>query len=302
MSLTVLETGLQSRIVDFGRPATRSLGVPIGGAADRWSLALGNALVGNAADAPALEITAAGPTLRSEIAVGAVVFGAPFDLASDRQKLVAGKTFTLMPGETVRIRGTPRGLRAYFCVRGGFVTPAILGSRSALEPIHLNQSLACTPSSLPGRFLPDSACMSLPGQSPRVLRVLPGSQADWFAQNALASQTFAVANDSDRMGLRLKGEPLSKPPREMLSEPVCPGTIQVANDGQCIILGIDGQTIGGYPKIAQVIRADLDYLGQLRPGDSLQFIEVSLDEAEDAFRRKANELRLWQARLAVAAD
>ena len=70
------------------------------------------------------------------------------------------------------------------------------------------------------------------------------------------------------MGLRLNGPLLPAPPGEMLSEPVCPGTVQVTREGQCIVLGVDGQTIGGYPKIAHVIDADLDLLGQLRPASA----------------------------------
>jgi 5-oxoprolinase (ATP-hydrolysing) subunit C len=302
MGLKVLDPGLHSLLVDFGRPASRGQGVPIGGGADAWSLALGNALVGNPPDAVALEVTLTGPTLRAEIDVGCVLFGAPFDLANERQPLIAGKTFTLKAGETLRIRGTPRAARAYLCVPGGFLAPSILGSRSALEPVHADQTLVCSPSSLPARFLPESAQITFPSESPRALRVLPGSQADWFAPAALAAQSFSVTNESNRMGLRLNGQPLVKPQRELVSEPVCPGAIQVANDGQCIVLGVDGQTIGGYPKIAQVIRADLDLLGQCRPGDSLRFVEVELDQAEDAYRRKLDDLHLWLARLAVAAD
>src|SRR5262249_49861704 len=135
MSLRVLDPGLQSILVDFGRPASRGLGVPTGGAADGWSLALGNARGGNSPDGVALEVTLAGPTLRADIEVGCVLFGAPFDLANDRHALVAGKTFTLKAGEMLRVRGTPRGARAYLCVPGGFVAPSILGSRSALEPV-----------------------------------------------------------------------------------------------------------------------------------------------------------------------
>jgi antagonist of KipI len=102
------------------------------------------------------------------------------------------------------------------------------------------------------------------------------------------------------MGLRLLGAPLERPAREMLSEPVCPGTVQVTNDGQCIILGVDGQTIGGYPKIAQVISADLDQLGQLRPGDAIQFQPVSLVEAEDLYRQRQTWLKEWLIRLRTA--
>jgi antagonist of KipI len=302
MSLRVLEAGLQTLLVDFGRPASRSLGVPIGGAADRWSLALGNALVGNPPDAAALEITLAGPTLQAEAQVAGVLFGAPFDIRSDRQQLETGKTFTLQSGDILRIGGTPAGVRAYLCVAGGFITPKILGSRAALNPVAAGDRLSCTPAAFLPRFLDASARITLPAQLPHVLRFLPGAQADWFEPSHFVGQTFAVSPASNRMGLRLKGEPLPRPNREMISEPVCPGTVQVTNDGQCIVLGVDGQTIGGYPKIAQVIRADLDYLGQLRPGDTVRFEPLALDEAEAAYLHRLTELRRWLARIAAATD
>src|SRR3954470_2281049 len=135
MSLRVLDPGLQSLLVDFGRPAARSLGVPVGGAADRAALALGNALVGNPPDAAALEISLAGPTLQADSELACVLFGAPFEIWSDRRKLTAGKTFTLQQGEELHIGGTRAGMRAYFCVRGGCDGPLVLGSRSALEPL-----------------------------------------------------------------------------------------------------------------------------------------------------------------------
>src|SRR5262249_59059181 len=99
---------------------------------------------------------------------------------------------------------------------------------------------------------------------PKQVRVLEGRQAEWFSADEFADHGFAIHPARNRMGLRLQGAPLPFPTRELLSEPVCPGSVQVTRDGQCIVLGVDGQTIGGYPKIAQVISADLDRLGQLR--------------------------------------
>ena len=87
----------------------------------------------------------------------------------------------------------------------------------------------------------------------------------------------------------------------MVSEPVCPGAVQVTRDGQCIILGVDGQTIGGYPKIAHVISADLDKIGQLRPTQRLRFVPVSLEEAEVAFREHQADLHEWVTRSQVMA-
>lgn len=265
-------------------------------------MALGNALVGNPPDAVALEITLSGPTLCAEKPVAGVVMGAPFDLHSDAPDPSVGKTFNLREGEFLHIRGTHRGVRAYLCVPGGFDSPLILGSRSALEPLVSGARLVCRESRLPIRRLAEPIQMTLPAETPQPLRFLPGSQSDWFDVSRFVSQVFRVTADSNRMGLRLHSQPLPRPNREIVSEPVCPGTVQVTNDGQCIVLGVDGQTIGGYPKIAHVIRADLDRLGQLRPGDLVRFVEVSWEEAEMARRIQQSQLEQWWIRLAVAAD
>jgi biotin-dependent carboxylase-like uncharacterized protein len=293
MSFEVLDPGWASRIVDAGRPDYRSLGVPLGGAADRTALALGNALVGNAAYAPALEICLRGPHLLATTDIACVLYGAPFDLGGPRPGLLAGKTFTLRAGDEIHIGGTPHGMRAYLCVGGGFEAAAILGSRSALGVIHRGEKLLCQPATIPSRY----ARNILPHFADRyALRALPGLQADWFRDEELYRQDFTVGAASNRMGMRLEGEPLTMPERELVSEPVAPGAIQVTRDGQCIILGVDGQTIGGYPKIAHVIAADLDWLGQLRPGERIQFVRVTPAEAVTLFREQQELLRRWVLR------
>ena len=133
-----------------------------------------------------------------------------------------------------------------------------------------------------------------------VLRVLAGSQADWFDWAKFVGPTFHIQPDSNRMGLRLDGPRHSVPEGDLVSEPVCPGTIQVTPNGQCIILGRDGQTIGGYPRPAHIISADLDKLGQLRPGDALGFERVGLEAAEQLFRQHRAKLRSLLTRLRVA--
>ena len=130
---------------------------------------------------------------------------------------------------------------------------------------------------------------------------LEGAQAEWFDTAALyGPATFAVTPASDRMGLRLSGPALPVPRRELLSEPVCPGSVQVTRDGQCIVLGVDGQTIGGYPKVAQVISADLDRVGRLRPGDGVRFQRVQLGEAKWLYHARQRLLREWVTRLRTA--
>jgi biotin-dependent carboxylase-like uncharacterized protein len=304
--LSVLEPGLCTLVADLGRPATRSLGVPVGGAADRFALAVGNALVGNPPDAAALEVTLAGPTLRADAALACVLYGAPFELSLGGRTLPAGTTFTLPPGEELRLGGTPRGARAYLCVGGGLRTPVVLGSRSSLGPLAAGAELPCVSGVIRGRFVRiesewDADLVGPVGAGPGRLRVLDGPQADWFDGAGLYDGAgFEVTAASNRMGLRLRGRPLRLPERELVSEPVCPGSVQVTRDGQCIVLGVDGQTIGGYPKAAQVIAADLDLLGQLRPGERVRFERVGLAEAEALYRRREAALGRWLARLREA--
>jgi biotin-dependent carboxylase-like uncharacterized protein len=309
MSLHVLDPGLYSLVVDLGRPGFRGLGVPLGGAADRSALILGNAMVGNAPGAAGLEICLAGPSLRAGAQLACVVFGAPFDVTINGRQQQIGTTFTLQPGDELRTGTALRGMRAYLCVQGGIQWPQVLGSNSGLEPIQIGTVLECSPGSIHRRFLAypglDRKIESLhtPYTTSQVtwpLRILPGLQANWFHADAFLDQEYTILPASNRMGLRLQGRPLDYPDREMVSEPVCPGTVQITRDGQCIVLGVDSQTIGGYPKVAQVVSTDLDYLGQLRPGDRVRFHMVTLEESERLARRRHSELKSWSCRLRVA--
>ncbi len=283
--------------MDHGRPRCRSFGVPVGGAADRFALAIGNALVGNLPDVAALEISLHGPTLTTDSEIACVLYGAPFDMTIGGMTQDIGKTFTLHRGEELRIGGTARGMRAYLCVRGGLQTPIVLDSRSSLEPLRGGTVLPCQAGVLHVRHFRHDFVWNA---EPDLLRVVDGAQADWFRGEEFFSQSFTVTPDSNRMGLRLRGAALTMPERELESEPVCPGSVQVTRDGQCIVLGVDGQTIGGYPKIAQVVSADLDKLAQLRPGETIRFQRVTLETAEVLYRAKQTELREWLTRLRTA--
>jgi antagonist of KipI len=303
MSLRVIQAGAYSIMVDGGRPRSRHLGVPLGGPADRSAWMIGNALVGNSPTAPALEIALSGPSLVAEHDVGLCVYGAPFRIERDGAEVPPGATFSLRRGETLAIGGTPQGARAYLCAAGGgFVSQRVLDSQSAMTPIAAGDSLTCCELRIPSRSLSSPvarewlACAEAPG----LVRVLSGAQIDWFDASMMASTEYRVTPASNRMGIRLAGKPLERRPRELISEAVAPGAVQVANDGQCIILGVDGQTIGGYPKLAHVIRADLDLLGQMRPGDIIRFALVSIDQAESAGAHHSRLLTNSLLRIGVA--
>src|SRR5262249_18847798 len=147
---------------------------------DRFSLAIGNALVGNAAQAAALEISLAGPTLVADADLACVVYGAPFDLTCGPHALVAGTTFTLPAGQELHIGGTAKGMRAYVCVAGGLLTQIVLGSRSGFEPLAAGACLPCQPGRVPGRSVRIPSA-SGPPERPATLRVLEGPQVAWFA-------------------------------------------------------------------------------------------------------------------------
>ena len=289
MALTVLEPGLHTLAVDVGRAGSRALGVPLGGAADRAALAIGNALLGNEPAACALEVTLVGPTVRAECPLACAFFGAPFVLAvGNRGAVSPGRTFMLEAGDVLKIGGTPAGARGYLCVKGG------LGPAS-WEPLPAGATLPAAESRYRSRGL---GFAWLPGEP--ALRVLPGPQFDWFFEpDRFFDAPYEVTTAANRMGIRLAGNRLERRPGELVSEAVVPGAVQITNDGRPVVLGVDGQTIGGYPKIAHVIRADLDKLGQLRPGDAVNFVRVSEADAERAAVERAVLVREWVARLTL---
>ena len=136
------------------RQLARHLGVPVGGGADRAALTLGNALVGNTPDTVAVEVTLSGPTVEALHPAACVVFGTPFQTTVNGHPIATGTTFTLEPGDVLRIGGTLTGVRGYLCVAGGFDAPEVLGSRSALGPLRAGDELTCRASRTEARSLP----------------------------------------------------------------------------------------------------------------------------------------------------
>lgn len=288
-TITVLEPGLFTTIQDLGRPGQRAGGVPLSGAADVVALRLANLLVGNDEDAAGIECTLLGPTLRFERSATVAVVGGTFP------GLPAGVAVSVAAGQVITFGHAVAGCRGCLAVAGGIDVPRVLGSRSTLvaagfggvagRPLRAGDRLAVAAEPRRPRAVrfgprPDAAA----GGS-RVLRVVPGEQAKAFGP-AVWSRTFRASSRSDRMGVRLEGAPLATPPAAAASVAVFPGTVQVPPDGQPIILLCDGQTIGGYAVLGQVIMADLPVVAQLRPGDEIRWRPVSLAEAHAALRER----------------
>ncbi len=304
-AITVLQPGLFTTVQDLGRPGYRAAGVPLSGAADAISLRLGNLLVGNPEDAAGLECTLLGPTLRFEREAIVALTGGSFP------GLPSGVATRVRAGSVITLGHATTGCRGYLAVAGGIDVPQVLGSRSTLvaaglgglagKPLAAGARLAVgKPMGRPAsRPLPAGACRS---KHPSVLGILPGEHTEAISRDSkhsLWSQAFRVTSRSDRMGMRLEGEPLAAAEvgRGMPSAAVFPGTVQMPPDGQPIVLLADAQTIGGYPVLGHVIAADLPEAAQLRPGEEVGWRQVSLEEAHAA--RHAQEANLAAMREAL---
>jgi antagonist of KipI len=294
MSLLVVESaGLQTTVQDFGREGFGVLGISASGAADAVALRLGNLLLENKAGAPALEMTLTGGTFLFPDGAVICLAGANFDARADGQALELWRPHAILPGKRVAFGATRDYARCYLCVAGGFGVEEFLGSAStqllsglggwegrALRKGDVLQ-VGKLEKNIRRRKLRPGVLEALKPE--KKLRVTRGPQFDWFAEEAhraLASGEFVVSEDSNRIGLRLDGLRLAaRMKAEMISEGAPVGAIQVTPSGQAIILFVEQQTTGGYPKVANVIGADLHCVGQLRPRDTIRFEEVSLAEA-----------------------
>lgn len=270
-----------SQFQDAGRPGHRAQGVPPGGAFDRASMAVANALLGQDFCLPVMEV--AGPLVLECLEPGVIsMAGAPFDsrLGSEsaglpgRAVLSKRVMFSVAPGRV--------GSRCYLAVPGGWKVEPVLGSVSGL-PVTIGEEYSA--GAPVGRL--DQATLSDPAGSlrPGPLRYVPmDDDFDWAPDRPLT-----VSPQSDRVGVRLTGANL-KSPGLARSEPSVWGAIQATPGGELLIHGPDGPTIGGYDKIGTVIRADLDRLGQLRPGDHVTLAAVELGEAKKILTKREEEL------------
>ncbi len=308
-ALEVVSPGALATIQDLGRSGWRRFGVPRAGALDPALLHIANVLVGNPADAAAIEFFVAGPTLK---AVGAPVrLGLAGDFPvtllnqqGERKQIDAWRSVTLQPGDTLRI-GSPRTARGGIVAVRGLCVPTVLGSAATYTRARLGgldgralaagDKLALAP--LQDRAATLERRLPRPPVADRSpIRVVPGPQADHFdadARAAFFAADYRVSADADRMGVRLQGQALVHNAKgaEIVSDATVPGSIQVPGNGQPIVLLADGQTAGGYPKIATVISADLPRLALAPVGASIRFAAVTVADAEIIARERAAVLR-----------
>ncbi len=284
--IAVLKAGLLTTVQDLGRWGFQRFGVPVAGPMDLVSHRAANVLVGNAPSAATLEMTLAGPELAFEDAARFAVTGAAFDIRLDTASVPNDTTVRARPGQRLLFGRCRRGARAYLAVAGGIDVPLVLGSRAT----HLGSRMGGVEGRAlrPGDLLPVGPGDEHAGATPRSrptpralpvggarVRVLMGPHHPRFAQrsvDAFSRERYVVTPQSNRMGYRLRGTPLTVLEHsELLSTATPVGAIQVPPLGEPILLMADRQTAGGYPRIATVITADIPVVAQLAPGDWIEF-------------------------------
>jgi 5-oxoprolinase (ATP-hydrolysing) subunit C len=307
MGLVVVNPGLCTTVQDAGRPGYAAWGVSAGGAFDRGSAELANALLGNSPDCALLEMTLVGGAYRAEGPLAMALAGAPIPariVEADRSEhsLRLPSSFSVRDGAQLVLGQTISGARTYLAVRGGWQTTPVLGSRSSEQPLRAGEQLSAAPSSVLSRHLTDPT-WQLKAAAPFRIVAGPDARSNSELNAAFWSHRhFRVGPRHDRKGLRLEGDPItvaSDP--ERLSTPVAPGAIQVAG-GQLIVLGVACGTMGGYPHVAHIISADLDRLGQVKTGDLIQFECVTIEEARRMLLESRNQRRSLIGRVGLMSQ
>ena len=262
--IKILRAGASTRLVDgIGEPRRAHLGVSLGGAADRHSLAHANSLVGNPLTATALEMTLLGATLGFLAPTQFALSGAPFTATLNDLPIPHHQAIDAQPGDILRLQSSPAGIRAYCAIRGGL-------QLDIHRPLKAGDTL--TPANLP--VTKNQAPPPVIGDGH--LRVTPGHA---FTEPLLRHE-FTVSPSSNRQAIFLDGPPIAALSGHMITEGVPLGAIQLPPSGQPMILFIDQQTTGGYPVIATVIYRDIPKLGQLRPQQPVRFTYVTFEEAQ----------------------
>lgn len=329
--MEVVSPGLLTSVQDLGRYGHQHEGVSPGGAMDAFALRAANLLTGNDENAAALEVTMQGPTLRFVRDTAFALGGADLSATVEGTPVPPWRTVLARAGSRLAF-GAGTGCRTYVAVAGGVDVPSVLGSRSTCLRAgfggHEGRALrkgdrlrigAAPP--LAGRIIAAlaaggtrrtaAACVIAPwgissSLRPRysaapVVRLIEGAHVSLLTADArqrLVRNDLRVGAQSDRMGYRLEGPTLETTGgRDLLSEGVAFGTVQLPPGGVPIVLMADRQTTGGYPRIGEVASVDLPLLAQLRPGDRLRFRTVTVGEAQAAEAQR--EAELAQARLAI---
>ncbi len=317
--LTIRKSGLQTAIQDLGRSGFQRYGVIASGVMDPFAHRIANLLAGNAETSPTLEIALSGPVIEFEADHFISICGGDLSPSLDGEPLAMWRGHFVPKGSVLSFGEPKRGARSYVAVAGSFDIPAVMGSHStylragiggfqgrALKNGDSLQTLALPAGRMealkkqnaqtPDWLIPPARYHEQP-----IIRMMPGRQFNLFneaSRKRIFEESFSVSANSDRMGYRLEGPELAlEKQEELISEAVAFGSVQVPADGNPIVLLADRQTTGGYPKIGQVAAVDLPLISQLKPGESLKFRHISVNDAQQLYIEQEQQIR--QLKIAI---
>ncbi|NGO81670.1 biotin-dependent carboxyltransferase family protein [Streptomyces sp. YC504] len=280
-ALVVVRAGALTTVQDRGRPGHAHLGVPPSGMLDAPAGLLANRLVGNAPEAALLETTVNGVALRPRCTVTVAVTGAPCPVTVDGRPAAWGARVRVPAGALLGVGTVTSGVRSYVAVSGGLDVDPVLGSRSTdllsgLGPAPLTNGTVLPLGAAVSSYAPVDLGPQPAPPAELVLRIAPGPRADWLTDNArttLTTRTYRVSATSNRIGLRTEGPPLERAiMRELPSEGLVLGAVQVPPNGHPVIFLADHPTTGGYPVVAVVRTTDLPAAAQAAPGTPVRFV------------------------------
>lgn len=308
--LVVVRPGFHTLVEDLGRIGYYRQGMTTGGPADLLSFLWANRLCGNRGNTTALEVIIGGLEVQATADTQVAVTGADIHLCINGRGRETWRSHNLRAGDRLQLGHARRGVRCYLAVRGGLgVKPMFASTATVVReqlgglnggPLQAGDILPITPC----RGTPDFGApppVSSPLHSSAPLRAVPGWQArelprtlkrDFFGRG------FVLSGDCNRMGYRLTGEPLADchlVPQTLLSEGLVPGAIQIPPQGLPIIMHVDHQTIGGYPKIATLAAVDLWRLAQLPAHSPVAFAPITAAAAAALLRAALREFERTSA-------
>lgn len=302
MSLFFLQGGMLTTVQDMGRLNYRQYGISVSGVMDSRSASLANTLVGNPINEAVLEITIMGPTILFNKSVNIAITGGNISVKCNDKIVPLYEEFLVNAGETVVFGDLISGCRVYMAIGGGMDIPNLMGSYST----YLKGEIG----GFKGRALKKGDTIELRthfisnskrkirqddfSSTHKKLRVILGPQKDAFTKEGIQTfeqNVYKISPQCDRMGYRLEGEKVQHlNDANIISDGITFGSIQVSGDGMPIVMMSDCQTTGGYAKIATVISVDLPILAQGKPGDTVSFEVVSIEEAQILYLDWINEL------------
>jgi biotin-dependent carboxylase-like uncharacterized protein len=283
---------------------------------DTFAFQAANAIVGNDRNAAVLEWALGGGTMRVERDCTFCFTGASAQIRLGTTSIAPCTTTRANAGDDIIVEQISAGRFIYFAFSGGVDVPVLLGSRSTYLPgrfggyagrmIRTGDSidLLSPQTPVPSKGFHCAADL-MPRYDSGIVHVTRAPQADLFdddSWHAFTSNEYRVASASDRTGYRLEGPAVGKPPESLPSEAGCVGAIQVPGDGSPIALMADAPTVGGYAKIAVVSEADLPILAQRRPGESIRFALITLEQSHRALRRRDAVLQTIRQLALSSAD